>query len=1236
MTKEIHKVERPPDRHLTEDELEAIVFSVGPQGGRVTGSSGDATGVYAHVQACDRCRAVLENFQSAEAKFRLQKSATITPASEVCPSGGEWLRIVAGLVPEHEASEQMQHAVQCDHCGPLLRMATEDLVDETTPTELAALERLPSSQRRAQRRLAKRLARESRGDVGDHSPNHRMTTVHWLLHNRIKSGSLAAVAVIAVLGSMFLIRRPPPDAQREANLLVAEAYAQRRTIELRIPGEPFSPLVKTSTRGQGGSDFSSIPLWEAKIRIARALNQTPEDAAWQQIDARAKVLEGDKSGTAVKTLERLLEKSPQDNSIRLDLALAYSRTGDKDNEPLNYGRSIDLLGQVLAQEPNNTVALFNRAVLLKRLGMYAPAERDLKRYIELDPSTDWSKEAQSLLTDVQKHVPPTKNGMAKLLLKPLDLAQALKGRDTEQLGPLDAAVERYLDAAMKSWLLEAFPGRTPGTVDRTQYRSGLQALSQILIERHGDHWLADFLKALERDPEASLSVALMSESYNANATGHYERGRILAERAAARSKRTRNPAGLAQARWQVLFASRLSLNGRHCLSLSEHLWNLLEGTRYQWLKTRTLLDYGQCANLDRRIQLAVRLNDHASSLSKESNFPNLGLRATKFSADFALEVKDPAESFARAVSGLRTFWNGDFEYMPGYNLYTCMDDVAEDLGLWRLDVQTIEEALDLLGTDPDLGMRAVEQQRLANALVMSGDLVAAQRNYLLARNLFLTLSPGEATRNRLAEVEVGIAKVDLLQNKPIDAASRLHAIETQVAEAGDNYLSFDYYATYGQALRINGDLAHSGDSLRRAIEIAEHGIRSLKTESARLQWSRHCANAYREMVRLKLAENSPAALVWWESFKSASLPVATQHAHNSVLKSQYNSASAEKMALPDLRWLGPETAIITYLVFADRLSVWVYDGKTSVHRWVPITNEEIQRETRRFIADCADPTSSLSSLRLQGRTLYRLLIAPVADLLVTRKSLIIESDGPLESLPFGALIDSSDGYLIDRFTISFSPGINYLSAASSAYRFDNQSRALVIADSDSHPDLGLRGLPGAESEGRAVASLFERARFLENKGADLSDVIRELSYAELFHFAGHAVARDHLTGLVLSGEQKDNSVVLSATKIPTTAIRRLRLLVLSACDTAHGPSGSFSDSESLARTFVALGVPQVIASRWEVDSVSTGILMTDFYTRLKIQGSAAESLRSAQKKLRDEEALVHPYYWAAFSIFGKI
>ena len=74
---------------------------------------------------------------------------------------------------------------------------------------------------------------------------------------------------------------------------------------------------------------------------------------------------------------------------------------------------------------------------------------------------------------------------------------------------------------------------------------------------------------------------------------------------------------------------------------------------------------------------------------------------------------------------------------------------------------------------------------------------------------------------------------------------------------------------------------------------------------------------------------------------------------------------------------------------------------------------------------------------------------------------------------------------------------------------------------------------------------------------------------------------------------------------------QLKLAVLSACDTAVA-DGGLNDPGSLVRLFLRAGVPQVIASKWSVDSAASSELMENLYARL-LDGDSVE-LALAQRR----------------------
>src|SRR5262249_55184288 len=142
-------------------------------------------------------------------------------------------------------------------------------------------------------------------------------------------------------------------------------------------------------------------------------------------------------------------------------------------------------------------------------------------------------------------------------------------------------------------------------------------------------------------------------------------------------------------------------------------------------------------------------------------------------------------------------------------------------------------------------------------------------------------------------------------------------------------------------------------------------------------------------------------------------------------------------------------------------------------------------------------------------------------------------------------------------------------------------------------------------------------------------VASHLPEAELFHFTGHARFDGESARLVLAGE----GALMDSRAIEKSA-KRCRLAVLSACSTAASERDGPWNVKSLVQAFWRAGTPQVIASRWEVDSAITAQLFTEFYTHLLRGDHAPESLRRAAAAIRGRSESAHPFFWAAFHVFG--
>jgi len=223
-----------------------------------------------------------------------------------------------------------------------------------------------------------------------------------------------------------------------------------------------------------------------------------------------------------------------------------------------------------------------------------------------------------------------------------------------------------------------------------------------------------------------------------------------------------------------------------------------------------------------------------------------------------------------------------------------------------------------------------------------------------------------------------------------------------------------------------------------------------------------------------------------------------------------------------------------------------------------------------------------------------------------------------------------------------SPGLGYSSRLRKTAAFSRRDGVLAIAiplGAAPFKDLRLPSLPDSEAEARDISSYFAQPHLLVGNQANLLAIERDIPTVRVLHFAGHAITSSTRSGLPLAaadsvsaGDTKRVSFLDSAqlSKLP---LRNLELVVLSACATSD-QDYDLGSPHGLVQAFFRAGVPQVIATQWDIDSRATRGLMNEFYKHLVGGQEAAQALMSASDSIRTREQTSHPYYWAGFVLFG--
>ncbi len=1207
---------RPLDRHLDGDELDALVTSHAPGvsgGGRLPEEA--VREAQRHVESCQDCDRKVQMHRSAQRAISLRALSGQAARGPNCSDQTEWVQVAAGLLEESNAKERMNHASQCGHCAPLLKAAVKSLSDDTTPDEEAALASLGSARTDWQTQMARTLrgAAELRHPQ-DSVPSFWRSLSYWL------RPAFVAVSVAVIVAAVWIgVHALHPQS---AEQLIAQAYTDRRTMDVRISGARYAP-IRVERSGANSNFDRPQSLLKAEALVSENLAKQPNDPAWLDARARAEMLDG-AYDEAIKTLQRALESQADSPDLLTDLGSAYYLRAKSTDRAIDYGNAIESLSKALAKRPDDPIALFNRALACEQMFLYKQAVDDWEHYLRVDPQGKWAEEARQRLQTVQQNVNRHDQSMAEPLLTPKQVSAA---RSAENFEVIDNKIERYTRVAIKSWLPAALSNDHLSGGSSEDERRALQRLGQILESGHNDNWLAQFLKNVPSPAEAE-ALRILIAADDAAYSGSYGHAVELAEQSAREFRAAGNQAGILRAEYEIVYARALTLDFAGCLHGTKALLPVLSQMRFHWLQSATFIEEAECLAGTAQFQQAITENGHAYELARRYGYKDLELRAVAFGANYRSSMSDVPGALQQLKLGLSAYWQSGGSESVGGNLYAVLTEFAFARQWPFVEGFVYEELLARFSGNNPLD-RALDLEFLAGAQERSGDYEAAEKSFASAAASIAGLPKDNVVAPRQAEIALGGAEIQLHLGNYRAAIAALAPFRGQLENANAGLFQALYYRTLGEAYLALGETSDARINLELALAETETGLKNLREEPDRLAWSRAESQVYHDLLSIRLKAESPAqAFAWWEWYKSASVRASL---NRDAGKSTLDFSSFES-ALTRTNRFRRGGALISYAVLNRSIVAFVLKDGVVTARELPLP-PSLDSLVQHFLENCSDPSTDNDLLNAEGLRLHDMLFAPLESDLAGISELHVETDGILDKVPF-SLMHGKNGPLVgDQFEITFAQGLaseNPWNRQAVPPPLSRASSALIVVAATPQ-DSSFAPLPDAAEEGKKISANFDAATVVVSAAEeDPRDLLRILRNVRVFHFAGHAIAAADRVGLVLG-----HGRLLSARDLALAARPNLALAVLSACDSANGGEGTNADVDSIARNLAAAGVPEIVASRWHVDSAITRQLMVEFYANIMAGKSAADSLRAASVSIRNLPQYRHPYYWASFAVFGN-
>lgn len=1078
----------------------------------------------------------------------------------------------------------------------------------------------------------------------------------WL---RPSVGAILGAAVLLVAGGFALWRVFLYQSEITKGLdALKAAYKQARPFQARISGLTYAPWV--ATRGsEEALDIFSRDRAERILLDAVFENQTSESYhALGKLYLAAKQFE-----KAIAQLERALKASPTNADVHSDYAVALFEAalrGDPASRLDAFARSLEHLKKALSLDGSLREALFNRALLYETMGLQEQARDDWKEYIEREPHSEWSIEARHRLRDLDKGRRGRSRPEGDLLA---GFLRAYQSRNDDEAFELISENTDAITGKVVWWQLlgayleQSLRGEVEGS---NEYLNALFYGGELMRQHMGDPMvldLAQFYRSITPHRRASIAQAhmfmdeahaLLARSQTDQAIDLYEKGRALFDATGdqvescvagywigyslyRKSDFTRSRSALLRVGEYSRIRGYLSLVGR-ALTMIANL--SVEANQF----SASLAEYREALEISRKISDQYNAQKNLTSMAYV--FKNLGNRRNSLAyMQESLEVA-------------KDWWPGARQM---YRNYDTAAGILNAFGFYTAAAEYERAALQFALEAKDPAFEHLSYMQLAAIHTMLEDygeaLRCAERSYVVAReisNIPRSLRPLALSSLRLAHI--------YRQTRDYDKAAVYYDGAITICRE-INLFSYLYEAHKGRLLCYvdQGDDSLAEEELRTVLALFEEHRAKIKEETNRnsffdleqyvydiaidFEYSRKGDFAkafdYSEVSRARSLYDLMTAGSQFLGKDSPDATIATV--------SQPLSLNAIREKLPD------EVQLLEYSVLENKLLIWLISRSSFEVMEQKISSTTVTDKALSYWRSLSNhSTDDAEETRRNAMELCEVLLRPVEQKLDKDKQICIIPDKALNYVPFNALVSPDTGrFVIEDYLLSFAPSANAFLFSSDAARERSgriYERVLSVGDPRFNRDAfpGLADLPSAGKEAEEVYRSYRTGSCLVGENAIKAGVRSEMAKADVIHLASHYVIDEHnpmLSKLLLSKEVggRSSDDVLHAYDIYLTKLPVTRLVTLSACQTGVEHYYKGEGMIGMSRTFLAAGVPLVVASLWPVDSDATATLMISFHKYRREDGlSSAAALRRAQLDIVGDPKRRYnsPYYWAPFITIG--
>ncbi|MFL6214973.1 MAG: CHAT domain-containing protein [Blastocatellia bacterium] len=1052
--------------------------------------------------------------------------------------------------------------------------------------------------------------------------------------------ALLLLAIVATVAAIWWRQSNTTRAMRS----ITHAFSQRRPIEGRLTGgfkgAPFVPPI------EGDTLLQSEEIIDASRLASQALSSNEPGA--RLVYARLLLLTGDKGTTTLKSFRQAVAAEPGSAAATNDLGVCLLARGELEEALTSFDAALE-------QQPGLAEALFNRAVCYQQLQLRNAASEDFARLLTTERDAGWREEINRRREDVA--APISSQARQAEVVTAFDRACA-GGEVDEGRRIADESLNFAITHVYDDCYQEAVKAAAVDDVEVSRREVfKIKLIGERLAAASGDksiQELAAHVESLSREAavdEAGLAREYLEITHLPTFKSMWERRNDLLA-LATRFKASGNQLFEYYSIYQVGYiAHGVSAFDDALVRINEAL-RLAQSQSWPYRRAAALMQLSNTYARLGRDSLALNysrlaLGDvHALPYSEAKALQGMAtacwhlgdlrqglqylLRSSHIFSTKAPSFDNLASNLLQVADCYRLMNNHKLALLCGRQALAY----AEAGAIQSYTAQAASFIAVELARQNQFAESEAEMQRAADALEKASSSQRAYAEWLV----YLRAGDIASQRGDLQQAETDYARAKTAAENGKDKPLPLIRVLRAQAET---------YARAGQAEAARVDL-------EQAIALIEEYRANIIEPNNRSDFFDASQDVFDQMIQLR----AHAFSQWAEAFNIAEQARArtlideialmagqttTQHETQATKTATPRSASA--LTLNQVQAALPAgLTLISYSVSSHGTLIFVVRRDGFGYGESAATTESLSGLVQDYLEALAEQ-APIAEVVEQSRRLYDALIAPVASQLGAARRICIVPDKALHRLPFVALTDETNHYLIQSHILTSAP-----SASTLAYCIDRarakgavaEERFLAVGNPqfsrDDFPTLKM--LPDAEHEANECADLYAHKVVLTRANATKAQLLTELPRCDIAHFSTHCLVEEKtpwLAALLLTetAAGKEDQL-LRLNELNKIGLLRARLVILSACQSALGQYYRGEGMVSLVRPFLARGVPTVVASLWPVDSQATATLMIDFHrARTRTHPFTAGALREAQLQMLQSSSFSHPYYWAPFVVIGS-